>query len=519
MIATVAAHRAVLVALTALALLHDGPTVADTAKPPASTKAALPAAAITRGRVQLALTTFRAYAKTVHQRSGVPGIAIAVVQGDEVLLQDAMGLRDVEADLPVTPDTVFQLASTSKPFASATVASLVADGVLSWDDRIGDHLAGFRLKDDFANTATLRDAFAQRTGLPSHAGETLELLFGYDRSEILQRLRYLDQEKSFRSGFTYLDYMIVAAAEAASRAAGEPYEDLVQRHIFDRLGMTTAAIRFATFDSRENKATTYAIDPEGAWRPAPHRRTDAQAAAGGVSASLNDITRWLMFQVNGGRVDGRQVVPADALSETHARHTIIGHDHGERTYYALGWKVVDRSGYSVITHDGAFASGVSTIVTLMPEARLGLAVLTNGAPVGVVETLSRKFYDLVTGVDDGRDLWPEIHAAVVAAGDAADTATPGPPAEPRPALPAAAYLGRYENVYYGPVEVVAGNDGLVLRLGRSALVRPLTPWSGDIFVDSTIGRFVTFTIGPDGTASHVRIDGIDRYGSGLFERS
>lgn len=523
MTVTVAPRRAALAAALVLALLQGGPVPAaepPKAAVPVPTKAALPPAAITKGRVQLALTTFRAYAKTVHERSGVPGIAIAVVQGNDVLLQETLGLRDVEANLPVTPDTVFQVASVSKTFASATVASLVADGVVAWDDRIGDRLAGFRLKDDFANTATLRDAFAQRTGLPSYAGDNLEQLFGYNRAEILRRLRYLDQEKSFRSGFTYLNYMIVAAAEAASRAAGEPYEDLVQRHIFDPLGMTTAAIRFATFESRENKAATYAQDETGAWTRQPFRRADAQSAAGGVSASLNDITRWLTFQVNGGSVGGRQVVDAAALAETHERQTIIGHEGAATTYYALGWKVEDRSGYSVVTHDGAFASGANAIVTLMPEAKLGLAVLTNGMPVGVVETLSRKFFDLVTGVDEGSDLWPGIHeriASIVAEMTSSGKAGP-PPAGARPPLPADAYVGHYENAYYGPVEVTGDGDGIGLRLGKATQVRKLTPWSGDVFVDSTVDRFVTFTIGPEGNASHVRIVGIDRHGSGLFER-
>ena len=133
------------------------------------------------------------------KKTGVPGMAIAVVCKDQVVYLKGFGVREAGKEERVDADTVFQLASVSKPMASTVLAALVGEGLIDWDDRVIDHDPGFRLSDPFVTReVTLRDLLCHRSGLPDHAGDLLEDL-GYDRAEVLRRLRYLKPASSFRS--------------------------------------------------------------------------------------------------------------------------------------------------------------------------------------------------------------------------------------------------------------------------------------------------------------------------------
>ncbi len=458
-------------------------------------------------------------------------MAIGVVSRDEVVYLKGFGVREAGTDQAVDADTVFQLASVSKPIASTVVAALVGDGVVGWDDHIVDHDPTFQMYDPWVTReVTLRDMFAHRSGLPDHAGDLLEDL-GYDRTEVLHRLRYQRPDTSFRSTYNYTNFGLTEAAVAAARAAGESWEDLSAERLYRPLGMTATSSRFADFEAAPNHALTH-VQVDGRWEPRYVRDPDAQSPAGGVSSTVRDLAQWMRLQLAGGRIDGRQLVAADALAETH-RPQIVSNpakdpavDH--TGFYGLGWNVsYDDAGRVRWGHSGAFANGAATVVTLVPAEQLGIVVLTNAAPIGAAEVVALDFLDLALEGHLTRD-W----AAVVAPAFAALNASPydrgidftRPPADARPALPAASYVGTYANELFGDAEVVADGDGLALRLGPGRTTFPLQHYDRDVFTYQPAGENaagpsgVRFQIGPDQTATSVTIDNLDVDGQGTFTR-
>jgi CubicO group peptidase (beta-lactamase class C family) len=176
-------------------------------------------------------------AKDTLHKTGVPGMAIAVVYHDEVLYLKGFGVRKAGENQPVDADTVFQLASVSKPIASTIVAGVVGDGVVSWDDPISKHDPDFQMDNSYVTReVTLRDMFSHRSGLPDHAGDLLEDL-GFDRATILSRLRYLPTADHFRATYAYTNFGLTEAAVAAAKAAGKSWEDLAVQKLYQPLGM------------------------------------------------------------------------------------------------------------------------------------------------------------------------------------------------------------------------------------------------------------------------------------------
>jgi CubicO group peptidase (beta-lactamase class C family) len=177
-----------------------------------------------------------------------------VVYQDRVVYARGFGVREVGKPDLVDADTVFQLASVSKPLGSTVIAGLVSDKVLTWDDRIIDHDPGFQMHDPYVTAAlTIRDTYSHRSGLPEHVGDLLEDM-GYDRAEVLCRLRFVPTKNNFRSHYAYTNFGLTEGAVAASSAAGKSWEEISQERLYKRLGMSSTSSRLSDFLARSNRA-------------------------------------------------------------------------------------------------------------------------------------------------------------------------------------------------------------------------------------------------------------------------
>src|SRR5207248_7299100 len=174
------------------------------------------------------------------KQTSVPGLAIAVVFRDKVVYAKGFGVRDINGKAPVNADTVFQLASVSKPIGATVVAALIGDGKITWDSRLNELDPTFVMFDPWAtHEVTIRDMYAHRSGLPAHAGDLLEDL-GFSRAEILYRLRYQRPDSSFRSHYAYTNFGITEGGIAAARAYGLEWEAAANEKLYKPLGMTSA---------------------------------------------------------------------------------------------------------------------------------------------------------------------------------------------------------------------------------------------------------------------------------------
>jgi CubicO group peptidase (beta-lactamase class C family) len=491
-----------------------------------SADAAGPKAEVTPERVKSAIKDLEKLANQTLKSTGVPGIAIAVIHQDQVVFKQGFGVRTAGKPDRIDADTVFQVASMSKPIASTVLASLVGEGRIAWDDRVIDHDAGFRMYDPFVTRELrLRDLLCHRSGLPDHCGDLLEDI-GYDQHEVLRRLRFQPPSSSFRSQFAYTNFGYSEAAYAAAKASGDTWDELAAKKLFVPLGMASTSYRFADYAKAKNRALLH-VRVDGKWTAKNTRQPD-EAPAGGASTTLNDLVRWMRLLLNEGKWDGRQLISATALDETHTPQIVTGFtpEQGRVGSYGLGWNVsVERGGKVFWKHSGAFALGMRTEVAILPTEELAIVVLSNAAPTGVPEGLTESFFDLVL---DGklqrgwvgfanRMFDEEIKKEL---GQERDYSQP--PAQPTPALKLSAYAGKYANDFFGAIEIADKHGSLVLRLGPAPLEFPLRHWDRDTFIYQPTGESagglsgVRFSIAPDGRADRVLIENLNIHGQGAF---
>ena len=423
--------------------------------------------------------------------SGIPGMAIAVVHGGKTLYAKGFGVRDVRSPDRVDENTVFQLASLSKPIAATVVAHQVGIRDLVWDAPIVAHLPWFALSDPaVTGMLTVADLFAHRSGLPDHAGDLLEDL-GYDRRAVLERLRFLPLAP-FRTSYAYTNFGVTAAAEAVAAAAGKPWEDLSEQVLYRPLGMTSTSSRFADYASRTNRAIGH-VHVDGTYQPRYTRDADAQSPAGGVSASLNDMTHWLTMMLAGGSYNGTQVVEPSALLSA-LTPQMVSNPPSEPAmrsgFYGYGFNIgTSAAARMQFSHSGAFDLGAATNFVIIPSADVAIVVLSNAAPVGVPETLTAEFADLVQFGKVKQD-WRTLYAGAFAGMDRPFGVLVGqqPVAEPAPARPLQSYAGTYANDYWGPARVTVEDGALTLSMGPRPESYTLKHWDGDTFTFSPVSE-------------------------------
>ncbi|MFE7777091.1 serine hydrolase [Streptomyces sp. NPDC057445] len=490
---------------------------------------AQPPPQLTRADVDAAVAKLDGVVEDMMKRTGVPGAAVGVVHKDRVVHIKGFGERKAGESGKVGPGTVFQLASLSKPVGSTVVAGAVGDKVVRWDEPVAPHLPGFTLKDPWVTGhVTVADLMSHRSGLPDHAGDLLEDL-GYDRAYILSHMRY-EPLAPFRASYAYTNFGYTAAAEAVAEAKGVSWEKLSEDTLYKPAGMHATSSSFADYEKAADKAVTHVKTPLGTWQARFVRDADAQAPAGGVSSSAEDMTRWLRLQLAEGKLDGKQIIDAEALEHTHVPEIVSQPPTAPAAragFYGLGWNVgYDDQGRLRLSHSGAFALGANTNVTMLPGEQLGIVVLTNGEPVGMADSVALDFFDTAQYGKPTRDWLPLVAALYEQEADAGVSPTDYavPPPHPKPARVDSAYTGTYDSAYYGKAVVTTDRDGLVLELGPKPMRFTLTHYDGDTFSCRTTGENavgptgVTFTVGKNGKAGKFRVEYLDENGLGTFTR-
>lgn len=435
-------------------------------------------------RIPAAVAKLDAIIGGVLARTGVPGLAAAVVHDGTLRYAKGFGVRDVNAPARVDPGTVFRLASVSKPLSSTVVAGVVGKKLVNWTDPVVAHLPSFALADPYVTGhVTYADLFDHTSGLPDHAGDLLEDL-GYDQAYILSRLR-LEPLAPFRAEWAYTNFGLTAAAEAAAAAAGRPWADLADEVLFGPVGMAASSFRYADFLSRANRAEMHVREGKR-WVQKYARDADPEAPAGGASSNVLDLASWLILQLAGGSWQGHPVIDGQALSQTHLPHALSGFPMSSISrsgFYGFGLNVgYDYAGRLRLGHSGGFNQGAATAFTLLPSAGLGIVVLTNGMPIGVPEAVIAYFLDHVEAgsvQDDWLTLYGEFFAALYV--NHSELAGQKPPRNPAPAQPDSFYTGTYGNSYYGPIRVVTEGKSLHLLIGPRPDDYVLQHWSGNLF--------------------------------------
>lgn len=420
------------------------------------------------------------------KQTGVPGAAVAVVSNGEVVFDEGYGVRDVTTGEPVDTDTVFQIASLSKPLSSSIVAKAITDDAeLSWEDPVIEYLPDFALNDPYVTEhAKIADFFSHRTGLPTGGGDELEDI-GFDADYIMAHMNQIPLA-SFRDTYQYSNFGLTVGGEAVAASRGQTWDQTAHALLFEPLGMTSTTTTHDEYLAADDRAAMHARTGEGVYEQLFDRDADAEAPAGGVASTAGDIAKWMNMVLANGEVDGEEYIDPLVLAKTYSAHSITGGDAknliSRTAHYGFGANIgATGTGRVNISHSGAFGWGTATNATMIPDLNLGIVVLTNGAPSGVPEAIASEFVDLVQFGEETRpwlDLWPDIFAHF--SDPAGDLVGEEPPADAAPAGPAGDYVGTYTSPYFGNFVVTEQNGALTGALGpEGGYTFEIDPWDAD----------------------------------------
>jgi CubicO group peptidase (beta-lactamase class C family) len=425
-----------------------------------------------------ALARLDGFIRDATDTTGLPGMAVAVVDRDEVVYSKGFGVRGVGKPGRVGPDTVFQLASVSKSLASTVVAGVVGRQVINWSDPVIDHNKGFALKDDYVTrNASFADLMAHRSGLKTGSGDLLEDL-GFDRAYILA---HLNQEPldTFRSSYNYSNFGYTEAGQAAADAMKLSWEDLAGEILFRPLGMTSSSYRHSDYENAADRASIHVPLGNKEWAARYLRDADSEAPAGGASSSVRDLAQWLRLQLGNGSYQGKLVIDPAALQATRVPQAVsvpASAPAARSRFYGLGWNVsYDDQARVQLGHSGAFNLGTATAVATLPGEQLAIVALTNGRPQGIPEAITSGFLDTAQHGSPTVD-WLTFTADVFKRIDESEKPKVDytrVPSTPSPAKASTAYTGTYANTYYGPLVVLEQGGKLAMRMGPPA-VPPLS---------------------------------------------
>ena len=468
---------------------------------------------------------FDAYARAALPVFQTPGAAVAVVKNGRVVLAKGYGVRRLGQRDPVDAHTLFQIASNTKAFTAAALAMLVDEGRLAWDDPVTRHLSWFQLSDPYVTRElTVRDLLTHRSGLGLGAGDLVWYHSDYPRDTILYRMRYAKVASSFRSEFAYDNVLYVAAGEVIPGITGQSWEVFVRRRIFQPLGMSEARVTARNVAPGDNFAAAHAV-VEGRLTEVSRDTFDAVNPAGGIVANVSDLAKWMLVQLDSGRVrgaagaataeGGRRLWSSARTEEMWSPQTIqrvpdlppsLAAYRPNFLLYGLGWDLRDYRGHKLVTHTGGL-DGMTSRTLLVPDEKLGIVVLTNGeSPLSSALAWRLLDHYLEAPVSD----WTAAMAEFVRAREAEARkierqATGTRNANSRPSLPLERYAGRYTDQMYGDVTITQEGSRLVLRFSHSpALTGDLEHWQYDTFVarwrqPNIPDAYVTFALQPDGS--------------------
>lgn len=474
--------------------------------------------------INIILSKYETIANQLMQKAHVPGMAIAIVKGQKVVYLKGFGVRRAGFNEPVDENTVFQIASVSKPITSTVIAKLVGEKKVDWSTKIHQLTDRFTLSDVWTSQQlTIADLLSHRSGLPDHAGDILEDL-GYSRDQIIHKLRFINQLDDFRASFNYTNFGFSEAAYAVSEHFNQSWQELLNEKLLKPLSMRRTSSLNQDFMNHQNRVALHVIKddkPQALYQ----RNPDAQAPAGGISSSISDLSQWLIMLINDGRYKNKQIVDAAALSDTHQPHNTFFLPEKPWSDYGYGWNVSRHdNGQVQYGHSGAFVLGVRSVVTVRPDQKMGIIILTNAAITGLPEVLSQTWFDLYDNGQVTKDWYAIINPILV------ESLTPKKYLEEKPdqtfkPMPLSRYAGLFHNDYFGDIEVSLKNQDLMLAIGPEKKEFKLTHWNRDTFYLETIGEMasgkspVTFVMDEEGSANSVTIAAFNEFGEGRFTKN
>ncbi len=458
----------------------------------------------------------------------VPGIAVGIIKDGKLIHAKGYGVRSLKNNLPVDENTLFGIASNSKAFTSAALGMLVDEGKLNWDDKVTDFIPEFKMYDPYVTDAfTIRDLLTHRSGLGLGSGDLMFFPDGgnFTRAEMIYNLRYLKQVSSFRTKFDYDNNLYIVAGEVIAKASGLSWEEFIEQRIMKPIGFTTSKASYSRVKNNPNIIDAHA-PADGKVIMIPHDWNDIANAAGGIVSNLTDLSKWLIMQMNDGKYDGDKKLFSKAVhDEMWSPQTILQQAQGgpyntHFSSYGLGWFLADVKGYKQVSHTGGLA-GTVTQITLLPELKLGIIVLTNQQSGAAFSAITNTIKDTYLGYPNRG--WVKTYSDRVARGNAEakkisdDIAKDIAAQQKLGALKIvdSLFVGSYNDKWFGEISITSKPGGLWFASKKSPRLNGyVTPYKSNTFIVKWTDRsfdadaYIMFSLDRNGKADGFKMEAI-----------
>jgi CubicO group peptidase (beta-lactamase class C family) len=399
----------------------------------------------------------------------VQGIAVAIIEKNKVIYAKGYGFRDVANQVPVTPNTQFAIGSCTKAFTAATVCLLKEDNIIDLDQPIRKYMPSFALYDEYAsNNMTPRDLLCHRSGLPRH--DMTWYGSPATRKELFERLRYLQPSKPFRTTYQYQNLMFMTAGYMVGELSGEGWEAYTKRRLLDPMDMTSTNFSVDAMAKAPDHSLGY-TEVKDKVEVIPYMNIDAVGPAGSINSTANDMAKWVITLINGGKYNGKQVLSPNSIREiqtpTMVAPASVPLPYSENGYgtYGLGWSINSYRGHIRVEHGGNI-DGFSASTCFMPRDSIGIVVLTNMNNSASTSLVRNYAIDQILGlaaVDWNTRLLADVKKSKAAA-DTQKKTDNNRVLKTTASHPLSAYVGKYHHPGYGVVEITKPADSLEVDL-------------------------------------------------------
>ncbi|HLV98367.1 MAG TPA: serine hydrolase [Ktedonobacterales bacterium] len=414
------------------------------------------------------------------------GVALTIIKDNEVIFSQGFGVRDEARNLPVTPRTLFPIASCTKAFTTASLAILADQGKLNWDTPVRAYIPSFKLHDLFASErVTPRDLVSHRTGLPRH-----DLAWYHNttatRRDFFERLQYLEPTQDLRSRWQYQNMMYMVAGYLVEVISGQTWETFVQQHLFQPLEMTSTNFDVVQTSKEADDFSHPYREVQDQVKEIPfYAAQNAIAPAGAIVSNIAEMSNWVLMHLNRGQFKGQQIVSEMQVNELHTPQMVVPpqSQYPEIPYssYAMGWSIEPYRGYPMVDHSGGI-DGFRALTTLFPREHIGIVVLSNLSQLNIPEILTYNVFERLMGLDQtpwSERFMKEHRALKDAQRQGKEQAKQKRVEGTSPSHPLEAYTGDFEHPGYGTLSITL-KDGVLQGLFND-MSFPVRHYHYDIF--------------------------------------
>ena len=478
---------------------------------------------------QLTAEQVDALVKSAMAKFKVAGVSVGIVKDGKIVYAKGFGVKSVETKSPVDEHTNFGIASNSKAFATLALAMLVEEGKLKWTDKVKDHIPEFKMYDSYVTeNFIIEDLLTHRSGLGLGAGDLMFFPDGTDfkMKDLLPVFQHFKPTSQFRTKFDYDNLLYFVAGEVVKRISGMTWEDFVTKRILSPLKMDKSVTQIDKLKDKSNLATPHSSDG-GKLRSLADNKEMINGAAGGIYSNADDMCQWLLANLNKGKYgEGLKdtLFTANTQKKLWKIHTVLDADPDPRynshfAGYGLGWNLTDKKGNLVVQHTGGLP-GMASKVVMIPDLNFGIVVLTNTTleGAGVYSTVINTVVDSYLGLND--NAWLDKFVTFFEnRAKSGDTVTDQVWADVRKADKSKVvendYIGVYEDVWFGKMEVFKKGDDLWMKSYRSPKLNGqmffykantfAIKWE---FQDMNCDAFAMFSLDENGKANGLKMKGI-----------